>query len=188
MGTGSFSWVKRPGRGVDHPSLSSDQVKERVELHLYFFSIPSCTVLGWTLPLLLVCSLFVVLSPHINSYVVHLCIYHVILVSLTLILLTWRIWWAPNNASKWQMGFKLAFKGLKVKVCNNYRGLSLLPTTCKILSNILLSRLIPYAAEIVGDHQCGFRRNRSTTDHIFCIRQILEKKNGNTMRQYMSSL
>jgi cytochrome b561 len=24
---------------------------------------------------------------------------------LTLILLTWRIWWAPNNASKWQMGF-----------------------------------------------------------------------------------
>jgi len=32
---------------------------------------------------------------------------------LTLILLTWRIWWAPNNASKWQMGFNLAFKGLK---------------------------------------------------------------------------
>ena len=26
------------------------------------------------------------------------------------------------------------------------------------------------------DHQCGFRRNRSTIDHIFCIRQILEKK------------
>ena len=30
--------------------------------------------------------------------------------------------------------------------------------------------------EIIGDHQCGFRRNRSTIDHIFCIRQILEKK------------
>jgi len=28
---------------------------------------------------------------------------------LTLILLTWRIWWAPDNASKWQMGFNLAF-------------------------------------------------------------------------------
>jgi len=31
---------------------------------------------------------------------------------LTLTLLTWRIGWAPNNASKWQMRFHLAFKGL----------------------------------------------------------------------------
>jgi hypothetical protein len=44
------------------------------------------------------------------------------------------------------------------------------------LSNILLSRFIPYAEEIIGDHQCGFQRNRSTTDNIFCICQILEKK------------
>jgi hypothetical protein len=29
---------------------------------------------------------------------------------------------------------------------------------------------------IIEDHQCGFRHNRSTTDQIFCIRQILEKK------------
>jgi len=68
-------------------------------------------------------------------------------------------------------------KGDKID-CNNYRGISLLPTTYKILSNILLSRLIPYAKEVIGDHQCGFRRNRSTIDHIFCIRQILEKKMG----------
>ena len=32
--------------------------------------------------------------------------------SLTLILLTWRIWWVDNNASRWQMGFSWAFKGL----------------------------------------------------------------------------
>ena len=60
--------------------------------------------------------------------------------------------------------------------CNNYRGISLLPTAYKSLSNILLPRLTPYAEEIIGDHQCGFRRNRSTTDHLFCIRQMLEKK------------
>jgi len=36
--------------------------------------------------------------------------------------------------------------------CINYRGISLLPTTYKILSNILLSRLIPYAEEVLGDH------------------------------------
>jgi len=45
----------------------------------------------------------------------------------------------------------------------------------KILSNILLSRLTPYAEESIGDHQRGFWRNR-LTNHIFCIRQILEKK------------
>ena len=44
------------------------------------------------------------------------------------------------------------------------------------LSSILLSRLIPYAEEIIGDRQCGFLCNRSTTDHIFCICQILEEK------------
>jgi hypothetical protein len=63
-------------------------------------------------------------------------------------------------------------------VCNNYRGISLLSTSYNILSNILLSRLSPYTDEIIGDHQCGFRRNRSTTDQISCIYQILEKKLG----------
>ena len=33
--------------------------------------------------------------------------------NLTLILLTWRKWWAPNNASKELMGFNSGFKGLK---------------------------------------------------------------------------
>ena len=31
---------------------------------------------------------------------------------LTLTLLTWTIWRAPTNASKWRMGFNSAFKGL----------------------------------------------------------------------------
>ena len=31
---------------------------------------------------------------------------------LTPILLTWTIWRAPINASKWRMGFSSAFKGL----------------------------------------------------------------------------
>jgi hypothetical protein len=52
----------------------------------------------------------------------------------------------------------------------------LLSASYKILSNILLIRLTPYADEIIGDHQCGYRHNRSTTDKILCIWQILEKK------------
>ena len=60
--------------------------------------------------------------------------------------------------------------------CSNYRGISRLSSTNKILSNILLSKLTSYSEEIIGGHQCGFRRNTSATDHIFCIRQMLEKK------------
>jgi len=45
-----------------------------------------------------------------------------------------------------------------------------------ILSNLILSKLTPYAEEIIGDHHRGFRRNRSTTHLVFCIRQMLEKK------------
>jgi len=39
-----------------------------------------------------------------------------------------------------------------------------------------LHKNTPYADEIIRNHQCGCRRKRSTTQHIFCIRQILEKK------------
>jgi hypothetical protein len=41
--------VKRPGRGVDHPSPSSARVKERVEIYLYSPSGPSRPVTGRTL-------------------------------------------------------------------------------------------------------------------------------------------
>jgi len=46
IGTGSFPWVKRPGRGVDHPHPSRAQVKERVGVYLYSPSGPLWPVLG----------------------------------------------------------------------------------------------------------------------------------------------
>ena len=66
-----------------------------------------------------------------------------------------------------------------VKQTVNYRGISLLPTTrkYKILSNILLSKLTPYADEITGDYQSGFRRTRSTTDDIICGNKMLTRCN-----------
>jgi hypothetical protein len=71
--------------------------------------------------------------------------------------------------------------------CSNYRGISLLPNTYKTLSNILLSRLTPYAEKITGD-QCGFRHNRSTVDHILCICQIFEKKKKGTQLSSASAI
>jgi hypothetical protein len=52
----------------------------------------------------------------------------------------------------------------------------LLSTSYKILSYILLATLTPCADEIIVEHQCGFQHNRSMTDQIIYIWQILEIK------------
>jgi hypothetical protein len=87
------------------------------------------------------------------------------------------IWNKEELPEEWKESIKVPIYKKEYKTdCNNYRGIRLLPATYKIIPNILLSRLIPYEEEIIGDHQCGFRRNRPTTDHMFCIRQTFEKK------------
>jgi len=45
IGTRYFPEVKRPERGVDHPTAPSAEVKERVELNLYSPPGPSWPVL-----------------------------------------------------------------------------------------------------------------------------------------------
>ena len=83
------------------------------------------------------------------------------------------IWNKEELPDKWKESIIVPIykKGDKAD-CSNYRGISLLETTY----SSLLSRLTPYAEEIIGDHQYGFRRKRSTIDNIFCIRQIIDKK------------
>ena len=66
------------------------------------------------------------------------------------------IWHKEELPAEWKESIIVPIhkKGDKTD-CNNYRGISLLPTTYKIFSNILLSKLTLYAEEIIGDHQCG---------------------------------
>ena len=59
--------------------------------------------------------------------------------------------------------------------CGNYRGISLLDTSYKVLSNVLLNKLKPYGDEIVGEYQGGFRRGKSTVDQIHIVKQVMEK-------------
>jgi hypothetical protein len=62
--------------------------------------------------------------------------------------------WNKGGVEEWKDSIILPtyMKGDETD-CSNYREISLLPTTYKMLSNILLSRLTPYAEEITGDHQ-----------------------------------
>jgi hypothetical protein len=70
------------------------------------------------------------------------------------------IWNKEELPHRWKKSIAVPIhkKGDKTD-CSNYHGISLLRILYKILSHILLSRLTPYADEIIGDHQCGFRRD-----------------------------
>jgi hypothetical protein len=95
------------------------------------------------------------------------------------------IWNEEELSDEWKESVILPVhkKGDKTD-SSNYRGMSLLSISYNILCNIVLSWLRPYIDEIIGYRQCGFRRNRSTTDHIFCIRHW--RKIGSTMRHCIS--
>ena len=67
-----------------------------------------------------------------------------LIVSLTLILLMWRIRWAPSNTSKWHMEFNLVFKGLITQTILGEQYRSLSSSLCSVLhSPVTLSLLDP---------------------------------------------
>jgi hypothetical protein len=69
-----------------------------------------------------------------------------------------------------------------IKQTNNYRGVLLLLTTIKILSNILLSSLTPNAPVIIGIINVDF----NATGHLLIIYSAFVKylrRNGNTVKQ-----
>ena len=45
----------------------------------------------------------------------------------------------------------------------------------KVLSGLILNRIKPYIKDIIGDYQCGFMSGKSTIDHIFTVKQLVEK-------------
>ena len=87
-----------------------------------------------------------------------------------------KIWEKEELPEEWELGIicPIYKKGDKLE-CDNYRGINLLNIAYKLFANILYNRLRPHADETIGEYQGGFRNNRSTTDQLFCIRQVLEK-------------
>ena len=87
-----------------------------------------------------------------------------------------KVWQSEILPEEWMNGAlcPLHKKGDKL-CCSNYRGICLLNTAYKVFARLLYTRLEPYAEDCTGDYQAGFRADRSTSDQIFAIRQILQK-------------
>ena len=60
--------------------------------------------------------------------------------------------------------------------CNNYRGISCVAHSGKVLLKMVASRLSNYyeAKRILPEEQCGFRPVRSTIDMLFVVRRLQE--------------
>ena len=72
--------------------------------------------------------------------------------------------------------------------CNNYRGISLLSTSYKILSNILLSTMTPYANEIIGENINVALGGIDQPPSTYLAFGKYLKRSGNTIRTYVSYL
>ena len=59
--------------------------------------------------------------------------------------------------------------------CGNCRGISLLSVPGKVFASIILNRCKDALDQVLREEQCGFRKNRGSTDQLFALRQILEK-------------
>ena len=61
---------------------------------------------------------------------------------------------------------------------NKYRGITLLSIVGKTYTSILNKRIYNFIEQnnILADEQCGFRENRSTTDQIFILTEIIKNR------------
>jgi hypothetical protein len=71
--------------------------------------------------------------------------------------------------------FTVLYTKKETRHCSDYRAIALLYLVYKVFSKIISKRLVLYMEDTVGNFQAGFRRNKSTTDQIFAMKQILGK-------------
>ena len=86
-------------------------------------------------------------------------------------------WINKTIPDDWRRGIMFPFwknKGNK-EVCSNHRGITLLSIPGKLFAIILLDRIRPIFHNHRRSEQASFTAGRSTTEHIFAIRQIIEK-------------
>ena len=87
-----------------------------------------------------------------------------------------RIWKTEEWPTPWTQSLIITLpKKGNLQLCQNYRTISLISHSSKVMLKVILNRLKPQAEEIIAEEQAGFRAGRSTTEQIFNLRILCEK-------------
>ena len=87
-----------------------------------------------------------------------------------------RIWRTGEWPTPWTQSLIITLpKKGNLQLCQNYRTISLISHSSKVMLKVILNRLKPQAEEIIAEEQAGFRAGRSTTEQIFILRILCEK-------------
>ncbi|CAF1351176.1 unnamed protein product [Rotaria magnacalcarata] len=87
------------------------------------------------------------------------------------------IWKNEQMVADWTLAIIIRLyknKGDK-KICDNYRGISLLVVASKIFTRVILNRIQLLIDKQLLEEQAGFRTNRSTIDQVFILKMVMEK-------------
>lgn len=89
-----------------------------------------------------------------------------------------NIWKLEQMPKEWETGQMITIhKKGDQRICENYRGISLLNVAYKIVSTLIQKRLADASKKIIGKYQCGFVAGKSTIDAIHTVKQIIDKSN-----------
>ena len=87
-----------------------------------------------------------------------------------------RIWRTGEWPTPWTQSLIITLpKKGNLQLCQNYRTISLISHSSKVMLKVILNRLKPQAEEIIAEEKAGFRAGRSTTEQIFNLRILCEK-------------
>ena len=87
-----------------------------------------------------------------------------------------RIWRTGEWPIQWTQSLIITLpKKGNLQLCQNYRTISFISHSSKVMLKVILNRLKPQAEEIIAEEQAGFRAGRGTTEQIFNLRILCEK-------------
>ena len=87
-----------------------------------------------------------------------------------------RIWREEVIPHDWEVGIILPIhKKGDNRDCTNYRGITLLSVALKVYERLLEKRLKQVTEKHLAEAQSGFRKGRGVQDHIFTLKQLIEK-------------